>query len=77
MLKKTINCLILDVIPKDMSSKKVEDELLELKNLTETVGGLVVKKIIQKRGQPSPKTYLGSGKAQEAAEIMKELDIDG
>jgi len=76
MQKKKLNCLILDVIPKEMSRVEAEEELIELKNLTETVGGLVVKKIIQKRGRPSAKTYIGTGKAEEASVIAKELKID-
>jgi len=75
-MNKKLTCLIVDVIPKEESKKKAEEELIELKNLTETVGGLVIKKIIQKRGRPSPKSYLGSGKAEEAALIAKDLKID-
>jgi GTP-binding protein HflX len=76
MQKKIINCVLLDVVPKEFSKIQIADTLTELKNLTETVGGLVVKKIIQRRGTPSPKTYLGSGKAEEAVELVKDLDID-
>lgn len=31
---------------------------------------------MQKRGRPSAKTYLGSGKAEEAAELAKKLRVD-
>jgi len=76
MQKKKLSCLILDVIPKDASREEANEELTELKNLTETAGGLVIKKIIQKRGRPSAKTFVGTGKADEAAEIAKVLKID-
>ena len=37
---------------------------------------MTVVKVIQKRGKPSGKTYLGTGKAAEIGEIAKELQCD-
>ncbi len=45
-------------------------------HLVETYGGIVIEKILQKRGRPSSKTYLGTGKAEEAAKIAKEMKVD-
>ena len=42
----------------------------------ETYGGIVILEVLQKRGRPSSKTYLGQGKAEEAATKAKELKVD-
>lgn len=42
----------------------------------ETYGGIVILEVLQKRGRPSSKTYLGEGKAIEAAEKAKEYKVD-
>ena len=76
MSEKIYKTLILDVVPKNLSQQETEDNLEELKNLIKTAGGMVIKKIIQKRGRPSAKTFLGTGKITEAAEESKDLDID-
>lgn len=73
---KTLNSIILDVVSKNSPQDETINDLRELVSLTETVGGIVIKKIIQKRGRPSPKTYLGSGKAFEASEVAKALKTD-
>lgn len=51
-------------------------EIEEMSHLIETYGGLVVLEIIQKRGRPSSKTFLGTGKADEAAEKAKAYHVD-
>lgn len=76
MSAKTYKTLILDIIPKSLTIQEAEDNLEELKNLIKTAGGIVIKKIIQKRGRPSPKTFLGVGKIEEAADDTIELAID-
>jgi len=75
-LNKCLRSIILSIIPKDKGRFEAEQELEEMKNLIRTVGGLTVLKIIQKRGRPSAKTYLGEGKIVEAQEIASELDAD-
>lgn len=45
-------------------------------HLVQTYGGIVIEKILQKRGRPSSKTYLGTGKAEEAAKLAKDLKVD-
>ncbi len=68
--------VLIDVIPKDASLKKTQQDLEELSRLVDTYGGIVVVKIIQKRGRPSMKTYLGTGKTLEVLEITKDEEID-
>jgi len=72
-LKKTI---LIDVIPPGKDKQKAELEIEELRRLVETYGGISIAKILQNRGRPSAKTYLGTGKAQEAAELAKEEKVD-
>ncbi len=49
------------------------DPLGELRSLAETAGAVVVGEMIQKRprGLPHPGTYLGKGKVEELAELVK------
>ena len=62
MTNKTI---LIDVIPPDISKEESLQRLNELESLVKTYGGIVVIKVIQKRGVPDYKTYIGSGKLQE------------
>lgn len=61
--------ILVDVIPLEMSKHEALTRLGELENLTNTYGGIVVVKVIQKRGLPDYETYIGKGKVQELKEI--------
>lgn len=54
----------------------VDESLAELGRLVETDGAVVVASTTQRLSRPVPKTYIGSGKAQEIAETCKAQDID-
>ncbi len=56
-----------------MDRSEAEERLVELERLVQTYGGITILKVIQKRGRPSAKTFLGTGKAQEVAQLQKEL----
>jgi len=71
MDKGKLKAILVDVIP-----PKANSSLEELSSLVDTLGGIVVKKVIQKRGRPSAKTFLGTGKAIEVAGTARELQID-
>ncbi|MBU1089361.1 GTPase HflX [Patescibacteria group bacterium] len=73
MLSEKLRVIVADVIPKELLKIDEEKHFAELVRLVETLGGMTVVKIIQKRGQPSGKTYLGTGKAVEVGEAAKEL----
>ena len=62
MTQKTI---LIDVIPPNVSKEESMQRLDELESLVKTYGGIVVVKVIQKKGMPDYKTYVGSGKIQE------------
>ncbi|EKD48087.1 MAG: GTP-binding protein [uncultured bacterium] len=65
--------IIIDVIPPGMNKREALERLEELERLIDTFGGVTILKIIQKRGRPSAKTYIGSGKAEEVVKLQKEL----
>ena len=50
-----------------------EDPLAELKALAESAGVRVIGELIQNREKPRGKTYLGKGKVEELAQMVKEL----
>lgn len=52
------------------------ESLDELEKLVETAGGIVVARETQRLDSPIPKTFVGSGKAKELAELVRRMDID-
>jgi GTP-binding protein HflX len=52
----------------------LEESLAELERLAETAGADVVATATQKLDRPHTKTFIGSGKAEEIAELVRELD---
>lgn len=71
--KKTI---VVDIIPPDKTTGQARQEVDELCRLVETYGGIVILEVLQKRGRPSSKTFLGEGKAEEAAQKAKDHKVD-
>jgi GTP-binding protein HflX len=53
-----------------------DDDLEELGELLRTAGVAVVGKMVQRREQPHPNTYLGPGKVAEAKQAAKEADAN-
>ena len=53
-----------------------ENSLRELAALAETAGAVVLDGLLQRRPHPDPSTFLGKGKAQELALVVKELGAD-
>jgi len=58
------------VLPKT-SRSIVDEHLEELANLVESANGLVVAKVVQDRKSRDSATYVGKGKAEEIAELVK------
>ena len=69
------NTVIIGVINKNQSESIVKDYLDELTFLSETAGGVVKKRFIQKLESPNPKTFIGSGKIIEVQAYNKKNDI--
>lgn len=59
------------------NSDELDNEINELKRLTETAGGEAVEIIIQSgRKTPDPKTFFGAGKLREITQIVEDENID-
>ncbi|MBC9728493.1 GTPase HflX [Streptomyces sp. TRM68367] len=53
-----------------------ENSLAELAALAETAGALVLDGVIQRRDKPDAATYIGSGKAEELRDVVRETGAD-
>lgn len=73
---KILRAIIVQIIPLGSDVEKAREECAELVRLIETLRGMVVVSIFQKRGRPSASSYLGSGKLKEIAKMSKQLGID-
>lgn len=71
-----IKAILVDIISSDTHKLESAKRLEELENLVRTFGGIVVVKIIQKRGTPDYNTYIGEGKVDEICLIGRENNID-
>ncbi len=63
-------------IERPASAWTLESSLAELERLAHTAGAEVVAKTSQKLNKPHPKTFVGSGKAQEIAELASHYGVD-
>lgn len=54
----------------------IEESLSELQRLVETDGAEVVAVVTQRLDRPIPKTYIGSGKVEEVASMVRSLEAD-
>lgn len=54
----------------------LEASMDELARLVETADGVVVARETQRLDAPVPKTFVGSGKARELADIVRRMDVD-
>lgn len=76
MQSKLQRAILVNVIPHQRDKVEGMAEFDELVRLVETYGGMVILKILQKRGRPSARTFLGEGKAVEVAQLVKDLKAD-
>ena len=68
--------ILIDVVSPIISRPEAEKSLAEMMSLINTYRGGEVIKIIQRRAHPHPGTYIGSGKAEEVAILVKDQKID-
>jgi len=52
----------------------LEESMIEMRELARTAGLELYGEIIQRQKEVNPKTYIGSGKVEEARKLMDELD---
>jgi GTP-binding protein HflX len=58
-----------------VSRSAAEDHLDELERLVDTAGGRVVARALQERKSPDPATYVGKGKVEELAELVRAQGV--
>ena len=65
------NAIIIGVINSIQTESILNDYLNELSFLTQTAGGQVLKRFVQRVDKPNPKTFIGSGKIIEIQNYCK------
>jgi GTP-binding protein HflX len=68
--------IVIDVVPLTIKKEEAMEMLEELISLIATYGGGQVVEVIQRRADPHPGTYIGSGKAKEVSELISKYKID-
>lgn len=58
------------------TEESAERSLDELAGLVDTAGGVVVSRFSQARGKPDTKYFIGQGKAEEIAQLVKAREIE-
>ncbi|RRD03899.1 GTPase HflX [Arachnia propionica] len=58
------------------SQQDADNAMAELKLLAETAGSQVLEALVQRRSQPDPATYIGRGKVEEVAEVVRATGAD-
>jgi GTP-binding protein HflX len=58
------------------SAADADASMTELAALAETAGSVVLEALVQRRPQPDPATYVGSGKVTEVAEVVAATGAD-
>lgn len=61
---------------KDASESALESSLAELARLTDTAGAVVVATVSQRLDAPNPRMFVGSGKAEEIADLCRSFAAD-
>lgn len=75
-LKKQVTILPIHVIDPYVDQEEAVNIGEELESLIATLGGKIVTRVIQKMERPNSTTYIGRGKVQEVAKLLKEQTID-
>ncbi|MCU1624440.1 MAG: putative ATP/GTP-binding protein [Frankiales bacterium] len=68
--------VLMGVYPRSEGDRAAETSLLELKALAETAGCEVLEGLMQRKDMPDPKSYVGSGKAQELRDVVLSSGAD-
>lgn len=71
----TERAAVVGIITYDNPENEVNASLDELERLLETAGGSAVLRLVQAKENPDVRTFLGSGKMRELAELCRENDI--
>ncbi len=74
---ETIEERVILVGVSEQDGDDAEDSVSELAELVKTAGAIPVGTLIQKREMRHPGTYIGTGKVEELAELIRSLDATG
>ena len=58
------------------TQEDADNAMAELKLLAETAGSEVLEALVQRRSQPDPATYIGRGKVEEVADVVRITGAD-
>lgn len=58
------------------TQEDADNAMAELKLLAETAGSEVLEALVQRRSQPDPATYIGRGKVEEVADVVRATGAD-
>jgi len=67
--------VLIGVITQSQDETQSKEYLDELEFLTDTAGGVVVKRFVQKLEKPHPKTFLGTGKLEDVKAYINSHNI--
>lgn len=74
---KEFRVFLADILPEDAEIRhNMEDRMIELENLVNTYGGVVIVKHIQNKATPDYKTFIGEGRLDEIVEEMGREKAD-
>lgn len=68
--------ILIGLVTPGSDKEKASEYLDELEFLLETAGGVSIHRFIQKQPYADPRLYIGSGKAKEIAQFIREHNID-
>jgi GTPase len=68
--------VVVGVVLPGTTEEEVEEHLDELSLLIDTAGADVVERVVQRKSEPDPATYIGKGKADELHQISEIVDAD-
>lgn len=72
-MEKKQKAILIDLIHPKMLKRHAMERMVELEELVNTYGGIVIVKAWQKRFAPHPKTYIGTGKVEMVGKEAREL----
>jgi GTP-binding protein HflX len=75
-IRQGLRFMLVGLVPKGTSGKIILQDMEELESLIKTYGGKIYAAKVQKADYPHGSTFIGSGKAQEVADTIKEEKID-
>lgn len=64
------------IVQLDFGQVDIEDQVEELRLLTESAGGTVVAEVYGRRQSPDPKTFAGKGKVEEIGAMIASMEAE-